>query len=82
MSAGWVRVALAAVVLAAVLAISVWYKQRDSGRPEADAAAGASSSDTTRKAPLQPNSDPRAAPRDRPERERTSRPGDGRLSPK
>lgn len=81
MRAGWMRVGLAVVVLAAVLAISVWYKQRDSGRIEADTAAGKSSGDSTRKAPLRPASDRSASPRERPARERTSRPGDGRLSP-
>ena len=82
MSAGWVRVGLAVILLVAVLAVSVWYKQRASGGPGADAAAGASSGDKAGKAPLRPSGAGRDAPRERPERERTSRPGDGRLSPK
>jgi hypothetical protein len=82
MSAGWMRVGLAVVLLVAVLAVSVWYKQRASGRTEADPATGPSSSEKTRKPALRPPGDPRDAPRERPVRERTDRPGNGRLSPK
>ena len=75
---GWRWVGIAAVLLVAVLAVSVWNKQRsaqtaargDSPAPEAKApkprpAAGE-----------QPSADPREASRARPERERADRPGD------
>ena len=76
------RVGLVIVLLLAVVAISVWYKQRASSRTEADPATGASSTEKTRKPALRPPGDPRDAPRERPERERTDRPGDGPRLPK
>jgi hypothetical protein len=76
------RVGLAVVLLVAVLAISVWYKQRTPSHAEGDSATGPSSGEKTRKPAPRLSGDPRDAPRERPERERTERPGDGRQSPK
>lgn len=82
MSPGWMRVGLAVVLLVVVAAFSVWYKQRASDHADAEPVTGLSSSEKTHKPPWRGSGDPRAAPRERPERERTDRPGNGRLSPK
>ena len=74
MSAGWVRVGLAVVVLVAVAAIGVWYKQRASERATSGPAAASSPGEKTQKPASRPAGDPRDAPRERPERNRTDRP--------
>ena len=76
------RVGLAVVLLVAVAAFSVWYKQRASHHADAEPVTGLSSSEKTHLRASRPPDDPRASPRERPERERTDRPGNGRLSPK
>jgi cytoskeletal protein RodZ len=82
MNAGWMRVGVAIVLLVVVVAaLGVWYKQRASDGVGGDpTAAPSSSSETSRKPASLPRSDSRDAPRERPERERTDRPGNGRPS--
>jgi len=75
-------VGLAVILVIAVLAVVVWYKQPDTGRAERDFATGPTSGEQARKPALRPSGDTRDAPRGRPERERTDRPGDGRSSPR
>lgn len=70
MRVGWVI-----VLLIAVLAISVWYLQRDSSRTEASPQTGSLSTENARKPASRPPGVPRDAARERPERERTDRPG-------
>jgi hypothetical protein len=77
MRVGWV-----VVLLVAVAAISAWYKQRASEPAAAGPAAAPSSSEKTPKPAVRQPGDPRDAPRERPERDRTDRPGSGRLSSK
>jgi hypothetical protein len=82
MSPGWMRVGLAVVLLVAVVAFSAWYKQRAPDHAESDPATSPSSSEKAHKPPWRGPGASRDALRERPERERTDRPGDGRSSPK
>jgi hypothetical protein len=77
---GWSRATLVIVLLAAVAAVIAWNIERGAQTAAPAAAAKTPPVEQARKpAPRPP--DARDTSRERPERERTDRPGDGRIPP-
>ena len=70
-SAGWVRLALAVVLLVGVVAVVAWNRQPETARPVATAKSP--EQEKARKPVPASLTDPRDTARGRPERERTGR---------